>query len=1034
MSLPSYTSGGSASTAPAPYKPPAAPQPYLPNATWTNASWTKPVAGRDSLAATATRPEDQQIQIAGDGAPIPVIYGPGRPKALLCDALTYQGNMVFLIAWCEGEIEAVDTLYMGGKPLPAGVTATHYTGTAGQVADPILVAAYASHGVTYADALPGIAYSRITVSPGASEGFPTFTADIRGRKLYDPRTETTVYSDNPALALADATSSTVYGFGKTVDWDSVSAVANDDDALVGGEKRRIIGLVCDAPGNAGVWIDTLRTYASCFVVMGDAGLKLISDRPGTSVMSFTASNAKNLKIKKAGIQQVPTVMRIEYTDTTVTPWRTGTAEVLAAGVAEGTTPRRPSTVSLPGLHRYSQAWREGVERMNKLTLGDLSMEFGSFDEAGVIEVGDITDMTHPIGLAAKLVRINAVSSRGPGSPVFGAFEYDPAMYSDVVQAEPTYADTNLPSPADPPEITGLLAVEEVYQLENGNYASRLRATWDDADYPYLAHYRIEIIAAGVLIQSGSPGVADWPTPPIKEGVEYQVKVAAVTTIGATGTWAQYNIIPLGKSLIPGDVPSLTAFEAGGRVYATAGAAVDIDILRYEWRYWPVGGAWATGTVIDRADALRMQTDTMPVGTWVLGVKAIDSILQYSANAKTAPVVVTSDANSFFIASYDSNAPTLTNMVAYTLGRDDPHTYYVTDDGVAWNDKFPNAMDTYTNALFTYHGSITSSWLGEGEDFGLLLGGNWMGEATVEAINGSLVSYLGLSSDGSSYSYAAGLSQKANARFARLKHEALTTSTMRVTAPTQTIRLDAVPRSEVVDFVTSASTPTLIQLDGVYVAAKKIIPTLEGATARTASYDRVLLAPVHGLQIEGTITASGYAFYKISNAGSRVVLADDYLEYDVFSFIGAQSVAGRGGVEIDFTDGTWMRGMAWADDVNGTGRTDQPNTLLPVGQWFSRKHPMSGAAGKTVLRAMTVLRPSATGTYKAAIRNIRITDGAGVTRLQLWSSGEPSLNTLDYSSGITQSQCGPANSLWVRAFNAADGVQISSPGKLEFQGV
>jgi len=866
MSIPTYSSSGGLPPVTQPrYVRPTNNQPYLPDA-----DWTKPVAARDNINETATTPEDQQLQVAAANAPLRVIYGRTRVGAQIADVLVYQSKLILIAVWCEGEIDAIETLEMADKALPAGVTATHYTGTAGQTANATLIAAYASHGITYASALPGIAYSVIEVPEGASEGFPTFAATIRGRKLYDPRTATTVYSDNPALALADFLSNAVYGLDKTVAWSTVSGVANDCDALVGAEKRRIIGLACDNVSAATQWIDTLRTYASCFVVQGSAGVRLISDKAGASVFSFGASSivGKSLRLKKRGIQQIPTVMRITYTDTTVIPWKTGTAEVLAAGVATGTTPRRESTVSLPGIQRYSQAYREAVERINKLTLGDMSCGFTGFDEALAVEVGDIITVTHPIGLSVKRMRVTVVTSQSPGRPQITAAEYDPAMYSNVVSAEPTYADTNLPNPASPPAITGLAAVEEVYQLENGTYSSRLRATWIAVTYPYLKEYRVEVYQAGVLIHAGNTISAVFPTGPLQEGVEYVVRVAAITTIGTVGAWAQANVTAAGKFLIPGNVPSVTVFEAGGTVYGSCAPVIDIDIFRYEWRYGAVSTTWETSpNLIDRVDALRMTSAQIPVGTWRIFVKALDSVGQYSATAAFADVTVTSDASAFLVDSYNSNAPTLTAMQAFTLARTDPNTYYVTEDNVAWDTKFSAAMDTYTRPLADYHTSVTSTWLGEPEDFGQLLGGQWTGTSTVVAVSGALISYLGFATAGSApadFSFLVGLSQRTNARFAKLKHEALTTATLLVTVPTQNIRLDAIPREEVGTGTSLSTGLVRITLVNRYVATKKLTITPQGTTARSATFDNIVLG-----------NPTTFDVYIFNDAGAQIASAFQY---------------------------------------------------------------------------------------------------------------------------------------------------------------
>jgi hypothetical protein len=326
---------------------------------------------------------------------------------------------------------------------------------------------------------------------------------------------------------------------------------------------------------------------------------------------------------------------------------------------------------------------------------------------------------------------------------------------------------------------------------------------------------------------------------VQEAVEYVVKVSAVSAIGAVGEWAQPNITPAGKYLVPGDVPSIRAFEAGGRVHVSWSAAVDLDIWRYEVRYGQTSGEWASATLLDRVDALRLQTDQIPVGTWKVYVKALDSVGQYSSNAATIEVTVTSDAAAFLVDSYDSDSPTLTNMASYTLGRTDPAVYYVSEDGVAFGNTFGSALSSYTDALSTYHGSVTSTWLGEAEDFGQLLAGQWTGTADVSALSGAVTSSIGFSDDGSAWAYSSGLSHKANARFARLKHESVGSATLHVTVPTQNIRLDAVPREEVGTGTSSASGPVTITLDHAYVAVKRLTITPEGITARSATYDAVV---------------------------------------------------------------------------------------------------------------------------------------------------------------------------------------------------
>lgn len=826
---------------------------YLPNQNWVTAA--TPVTPRDTLNESASTASEQTLSVAAENAPLRVIYGTVTIGPQIASVLAYQGNLVILAVWGHGEVDSITALMIDDKA--TSVVATHYIGTAGQGVDATLVAAFAAQTPpqAYTDALPGICYSVITVPPGTSSGFPRITATIKGRKVWTGAAN--VWSNNPAFCLADFCTNTVYGMGKTTDWPSVASVAADCDVLAGGtEPMRTLDLALDTVQPVQSWLDTLRTYASCWVVPSAIGLVFVSDKAGASVATFShaAGQIQSLTgVKKRGTQGTPTVMTITYRDTSTQPVRDGTAVIYAAGVLAGTTPRRESQVSLPGISRYSQAYREATERLNKLLLNDLSCTLAVFDDALAVDVGDIITVTHPLGLSNKLMRVMGVAGEY-GRYKLSLVEYDPAVYSAAVATAPTWADTNLPNPSAPPAVSGIGMVEEVFQQQTGTYSSRWRVTWAAATYTFLAHYRAELWIGATLIFAGSPSNAEWVTPPVQEGQTYTVKVAAVSSIGSTGTWGTQSGTALGKQLVPSGVPSITAFEAGGRIYVSWSPAVDIDVWRYEVRYGSVGTPWASTILLDRVDALRLQTDQMPVGTWTLHVKCLDSVGNYSATPATVNVTVTSDASAFLVSAYDQTAPTLTNMAEYTLARTDASRYFVTEDAVAWDTKYSSPLNTYTNPMAATHSSITSTWLGEAEDFGLDLGGQWTGSATVADISGSHISYFGsaMAAAPSTWTYTPGLSQKLNARFVRLKHEALITATLGVTIPTQSIRLDAVPREEVGTGTSSASGPVTVTLTNLYVAVKKLTITPQGTTARSATFDNIVIGV-------STVTFDVYVF-------------------------------------------------------------------------------------------------------------------------------------------------------------------------------
>lgn len=830
-----------------------------------------PVTAKDTLDSTAVSTSTQQLSVAAENSVLRIIYGQVLIGPLIANVLTLNGSLVILAVWGHGEIDSIVSYYIDDKVPVAGVTATHYLGTAGQGIDDTLVDAIdaAIPGTVFTDTMAGIAYSVIKVPVGASEGFPRITALIKGRKVFNGTT--TEWSDNPAYCIADFITNTEYGMSRTVNWASVTDVANDCDYLVSGtDKLRTINLCIDSPQPSATWLDTLRTYAGCWVVQDTSGdLKLVSDKASTTVAATFSSDLAQISsisnIVKRGVQTTPTVMLLTYTSID-----TNTSDVSAAPiykeatvtvVINGGIPRRESAISLPGITRYSQAYREAVERLKKLYMNDLSFTLGVFDIGIGLDIGDIIEVTHPVGISTptggKKMRVMSISGEY-GRYSLGLNEYDEAVYNTELQSGPTYLDTGLPNYTIPPNITGLNMSEELFEVSKGITGSRWRATWDKPDHGRLKNYRVILEIPGSTIADTTTTTNSWVSPAIQaikdaSGLDYTLRVSAVTQANSVGTASTVTKPALGKFIKPGDVNinTLQCFEAGGRVYIAWGPVADVDIWRYEVRWGTTASTWETAAVLDIVDALTTTSDQIPVGTWKIYVKAIDSVLQSSTNAVSKTITVTTDASAFLVDVQAQVLPT-TNMQVFSKSRTDTNTYYITEDNVMFGTKFSANMSTYTNPLATYHNSMTSTWEGKGSDFGNLLGGQWTGTSLVNDLSGIHTSYMGFSAQDSGYVYYTGLSQKLNARWARIKHEALGTSTMLVTSPVQEIRIDAIPRQEVGTGISSTSAAVQVVLENKYVATKKLSVTAIGATARNAVVDNIQTGDIDNGTFEANV--------------------------------------------------------------------------------------------------------------------------------------------------------------------------------------
>lgn len=432
------------------------------------------------LNGVGTGAAERQLSAAGSRSVVPLVYGEDRLAGLVLNVLPAAAGSATLLVqllWCFA-CDSVSALKLNDQDLPTGSSVTHYTGSQ-TTPDAALVAAFAAQSITYTAALTGYAYSVVSVpirSIGSAEF--NFAAIIRGRKVYDPRKDSTAggvgshrftapstweWSDNPTLCLADYSSSIVYGAGTPIDWTTVPAAANANDALVGGEARRIVGVSFIKAVEAAEAIETLRAYAGCWVLPGVYGVRLVPDADAASCASYSHATGDIAAIQPLALRdtsRAPTAVEVIYTDRSKLPWRDASAIAQLPG-AGTTKPWRLSQVRLPGVARYSQALREATERLNKLTLCDLSTSVEIYDIGIRHEIGDIILLSHPLGLDAKAFRVVTPRRTGPGRWQLDVVEHDSAVYSNEVVTAPTVADTSWVSPAGPPAaVTGFTAVPD----------------------------------------------------------------------------------------------------------------------------------------------------------------------------------------------------------------------------------------------------------------------------------------------------------------------------------------------------------------------------------------------------------------------------------------------------------------------------------------------------------------------------------------------------------------------------------------------
>lgn len=432
-----------------------------------------------SVNATGSSAAARQIAAAASRAVVPLVYGEDRIGGLVLNVLAKAGApgmLLVQVLWCYG-CDSINDLRLGDEALPGTITATHYTGDQ-LAADATLVAAFAAQGITGVRPLTGYAWSLITMPAALFNGTLNFTARIRGRRCYDPAFDTTAggagpqrladpttwaYSEVPAVCLGDFMASPIYGCGVAVDWASVKLTGAANRAIVPGssEMRRVVGVSFITPAAAKDVAETLRAYAGCFLLPGPSGVRLLPDANDAPAAIYRHSLGDIISIDALDLRdlnQAPTAVEIIYTDVSAIPWRDASALAQIDG-AGATKPWRLSQVRMPGIHRYSQALREATERLNKLTLNDVSTSMVVPDMGIRHDDGDVITVEHPIGLAMEAMRVTGVNAAGPGRWKLDLVLHSADGYSDsVVTVAPTVDGSRLLPIAPPSDVAGLHGV------------------------------------------------------------------------------------------------------------------------------------------------------------------------------------------------------------------------------------------------------------------------------------------------------------------------------------------------------------------------------------------------------------------------------------------------------------------------------------------------------------------------------------------------------------------------------------------------
>jgi hypothetical protein len=599
-----------------------------------------------------------------------IIYGKMRVGgARIYDEATGNNNKFLhrIIAVAGHEIEAFDSIYIdddiitidgtGNVTSPerydGKVRILTHLGSPDQVADATLVSE--SSKWTSEHRLRGIAYMYIRLEFDADtfpNGIPDITSIISGKKVYDPRTSTTSWSDNPALCLRDYLVSG-YGLAEDVvniDDDLVIAAANvaDQTNTIAGTTRYTCNGAFTTASTPYDMISSLLTSMDGSMWYAQGKWRMKPAYWTAPVLSLTENDLRsNINVstrhsRRDNFNVVKGTFRGSESNwqTTDYPQVTNSAFLSADGGQESV-----ADVDLPFTNNSVEARRIALISLerNRQQL-TVSASFGL--RTLEVQVGDNVTLTSDrFGWSNKEFEVVSWS--------FGLVdEYDlqtnmvlretaESIYDEVNDGIVYERDnTNLLSPFDVPSVG--ISVEATLQVSNQKVSNLAVATitssrpegidYVDVEYKITSETKYSSFGQGSL---GEFRVRDLDVN------SYDFRSRAVNTFGIKGEFT-YLVDQEINAFAgdPSDVASLGVELSGGSMFLSWPPIPDADLSHYEVKLNTntTGATWSNSTTVIEKIARPATSTALPARSGTILIRAYDKEGNFSVTPATTIVL------------------------------------------------------------------------------------------------------------------------------------------------------------------------------------------------------------------------------------------------------------------------------------------------------------------------------------------------------------------------------------------------------------
>ncbi len=535
--------------------------------------------------------------------PIPVVYGERRVGGVRVfvkasddpTANTPRNEYLYMaFALCEGEVESISDIILDDKDISefSGYDATGmasgwptrrtvyqlFTGTDTQTVSTLLQEAGSEWTTDHR--MRGVAYIafRFFWDEDLFSGMPNITALVKGRKIFDPRTSTTAWSDNPALCIRDYLTNARFGKGlssSAINDTAFNAAADDCDNFTvtpysgGPTGVRLFRTNAVLDTGEELFRNVERMLLGCrgFLPYTQGQYALYIDQSASAVLTLTTNEIiGGISIAGERKNEMFNRVNIKFPNPN-TDWEPDQATWPDAGSTEETTFQTEDggillvdEIDMETITDFYAA-RDFARIFVLRSRNALRCAFRATSEALDLTVGDVVNITHPTpGWTAKPFQVEEVSLGYDGTVELNCVEYDSTIYAyDLSPEETTYPDTNLPNPFDIDPPTNLQATATTRLADDGTVVPVIAVTWDAADNAFVSSYDVQWRrASDSTYNSYNTFELSHDIYNADVGQNYDIRVRSVGASGARSSFAAIQFTPTGDTTPPSIPTNLTA--------------------------------------------------------------------------------------------------------------------------------------------------------------------------------------------------------------------------------------------------------------------------------------------------------------------------------------------------------------------------------------------------------------------------------------------------------------------------------------------